>query len=100
MQPLTFYQSRYHAWYFSSVREPVNLAYGARFESIYAPGVGNLKRWRRVKFRVGRWFNPAMKRYERVYFENPRESVEADEMPLLRGETIVETFGIEAVTIK
>jgi len=100
--PLVFFQSRFHAWHFSTVRQPEKLVHGAKFQCIYAPfaaGMTNRKHWSRTRFRVGTWFNPALKKYERVYFDEYTKHY--DEMPLLEGETVVETFGIEAaITIK
>lgn len=98
--PLTFFQSRHHAWHFSTVHQPELLAQGARFQCIYAPGAAGMTNrpyWSRTQFRVGIWFNPALKKYERVYFAE--YSKHYDKMPLLDGETVVETFGIEAATV-
>lgn len=88
-EAIVFYQSAYHAWHFSTVRDwdVYELAQGAKFQTINAPGVGTLKDWLRTQFRVGTYFNRASKRYERVYFVE--HSRHFPEMPILAGETVV-----------
>lgn len=87
--PLVFFQSEYHAWHFSTVRDwgVYELPYGAKFQTINAPDAGNLKDWIRTQWRVGNHFNKALKRYERVYFVE--HSQHFAEMPIRAGEKVI-----------